>query len=396
MDKTKFLCILLLLTTVNLVAQSEKEVYKFSYDIETAIEKDTVPWKYQTGAAEYSFIGNYRKTLETWDRGGVGIPKLSKEDSLYFYNFTPINAKDYIIERSKNEQIIIINEAHINPSHRVFTLSLLQGLYNNGYRYLGLEALIDDTIINERKYPIMESGYYTKEPQFGNLIYTAIKIGFTLFGYEATENENGKEREIVQAENIANFLVKHPSGKMLIHCGHDHVIKGTPNNRSWEKAMAGRLKDYTEINPFTIEQTQYTEKSERKYNQPYISMVNKDFPVVLINKDENLFNGEKGNDQVDCKIIHPETYYINGRPNWLFSKGKRKAYYIEKSKIAQYPLLVLAYRKGEFDNNGVPADVIEVIENENIPPLILDKGEYEIIVKDSNYNIINRYDIKLE
>jgi|SRR5690554_196344 len=394
MSKTKFLSILFLLTTVNVVAQSEEFEYRFSIDIENAIEKDTVPWKYQIGANEFSFVGNYQKTRETWDKNGVGIPKITEEDSLYFIGFLPINARDYIIERSKSEQIIIINEAHTNPSHRTFTHSLLQGLYDNGYRYLGLEALFD-TIINERKYPIIESGYYTKEPEFGNLIYTALNIGFTLFGYDDF-NHNGKEREIAQARNIANFVEQNPNGKVLIHCGHDHVIKGAPNNPTWEKAMAGRLKEYTQINPFTIDQTQFAEKSERKYNHPYIAMVNKNFPVVLKDENGNLFNGKKGNDQVDIRIIHPETQYINNRPNWLLSIGNRKEYHIENFKITQYPLLVLAYRKDEFANNGVPVDIVEILENENIPSLILGNGSYEIIMKGKNYNIINKYEIKIE
>jgi len=394
MNRTKFLSILFLLVTVNGVAQSEKFEYRFSIDIEKAIEKDTVAWKYQIGANEYSFIGNYKKTRETWDKNGVGIPKITEEDSLCFIGFSPVNAREYIIEHSKNEQIIIINEAHTNPGHRTFTHSLLQGLYDNGYRYLGLEALFD-TIINERKYPIIESGYYTKEPEFGNLIYAALNIGFTLFGYDDFEH-NGKEREIAQARNIVNFIEQNPHGKVLIHCGHDHVIKGTPNNPTWEKAMAGRLKEYTQINPFTIDQTQFAEKSERKYNHPYIAMVNKEFPVVLIDENGNLFNGKKGNDQVDIRIIHPETQYVNNRPKWLLSVGNRKEYHIENSKITQYPLLVLTYRKDEFENNGVPADIIEVFENENIPSFILDKGNYEIIMKDRDYNIINRYEIKAE
>ena len=398
MKKTKFLGIILLFVTANVVAQSQKDVYKFSVDIENSIEKDTVPWKYQMGANEYSFIGNYKKTRETWDKGGVGIPRMTEEDSLYFRGFTPVSAKEYIIERSKDEQIIIINEAHTYPNHRTFTRSLLQGLYDNGYRYLGLEALWDniDTNFNERKYPIIESGGYIKEPEFGNLISAAINIGFTLFGYDYNFENGGKEREIGQARNIVNFIEKHPYAKVLIHCGHGHVTEGTPVIKSWEKAMAGRLKEYTQIDPFTIDQEQYPEKGDKKYNHPYITMINKEFPVVLIDENGNLFNRIRNNAQVDCVIIHPETHYVNNRPNWLLGEGNRKEYQIEKSKIIQYPLLVLAYRQNEFENNGIPTDIIEVFENENIPPLILNKGDYEIIIKDRDYNIINRYDVKIE
>ena len=398
MNKKRFLSILFLFVAANAVAQSDNEVYKFSIDIENAMEKDTITvpaLKYQMGANDYSFVGNYQKTRETFDRFlGLSMPGITEENKLYFAEIKPVNANEYIVERSKNEQIIIINEAHTNPNHRTFTHSLLQGLYDNGYRYLGLEALWD-TVINGRKYPIMESGYYTKESEFGNFIYAALKIGFTLFGYDGSEY-NGKEREIAQAQNIVNFMKKNPPAKVLIHCGHGHVVEGTPSIASWEKAMAGRLKEYTQIDPFTIDQTQYAERSDKQYNHPYITLINKDFPVVLIDENGNLFNGGKNVDQVDCIVIHPETHYVNSRPNWLLRVENRKEYHIEKPKIVQYPLLVLAYRKNEFENNGVPSDIIEVFENENIPSLILDKGNYEIVIKDQEYNTINRYDIKIE
>lgn len=394
MNIFSFFNVIFLFTAVEVIAQSEKFEYRFSMDIESSIEKDTVPWKYQMGANEYSFIGNYQKTRETWDKNGVRTPSISEEESLFFSGFTPVNARDFIIERSKTEQIIIINEAHTYPNHRTFTHSLLQELYNNGFRYLGLEALYDTTI-NERKYPIIESGYYTKESEFSNLIYAALNIGFTLFGYDDFEH-NGKEREIAQARNIANFIEQNPNGKVLIHCGHDHVIEGTPNNPTWEKAMAGRLKEYTQIDPFTINQTQFAEKSERKYNHPFISMANRELPVVFIDGNGNLFNGKKGSDQVDISVIHPETKYINNRPNWLLSVGNRKEYQIAKHTITQFPILVLAYRKNEFEHGGVPVDLIEVNDSDDVLSLILDIGTYEIIIKDTKYNIINKYEIIVE
>jgi hypothetical protein len=162
------------LTTVH--SQTKKEIYQFSKDIDSKIEKDSVKWKYQTGATDYSISGYYKKALETWDKNGATVPILTKEDSLYLTQFHPKNAKEYIVNRSKKEKVILINEAHNNAMHRVFTTSILQGLYDNGFRFLGLEAL-SDTLINKRKFPVLESGYYTKEPQFGNLIHEALKIG---------------------------------------------------------------------------------------------------------------------------------------------------------------------------------------------------------------------------
>ncbi|MBP1616167.1 MAG: hypothetical protein H6Q13_3615, partial [Bacteroidetes bacterium] len=359
------------------------------------IQKDSTDWKYQMGATDYSFSEYYKKALETWDKNGEGVKKVSREDSIYFKSFKPMTAKDYIIKRSKNEQIIIINEAHHIPMHRVFTTTLLQGLYNNGYRYFGLEALFD-SLINERKFLNSESGYYTNEPQLGNLVYEAIKIGFTIFNYEASEGKNGKEREIEQAQNIAKIIAKHPDSKFLIHCDYEHIIEGTPVNKSWEKAMAGRLKEFTKIDPFTIDQTFYSEKGDAKYNSPYIQLVNLDYPVIMVNNNGKTFNGGIENDQTDCRIIHPITKYINERPDWLTLNGRRRIYKIPNTEITEYPALILAYRKSEFEQKGIPADIVELTDENKTGRLLLDKGDYELIIKNKFYIIKNKYLIKIK
>ncbi|MDM1377879.1 hypothetical protein [Myroides marinus] len=85
-------------------------------------------------------------------------------------------------------------------------------MYENGYRYLGLEALIDIEI-NDRKFPTLESGFYTVELEFGNFIKQALDLGFIIFGYEAPQEanwdtDNWKNREIGQAQNIYRFMQK--------------------------------------------------------------------------------------------------------------------------------------------------------------------------------------------
>lgn len=393
--KQLFKCIFILLFSLKISAQTNAEVYQFSKDIDAKIQEDTLAWKYQMGATYYSISEYYKEALETWDKNGSAVRKISKEDSLYFNSFKQKKAKDYIINRSKNEQIIIINEAHHNNMHRVFTTSLLQGLYDNGYRFFGLEALADPSI-NERKFPIADSGFYVKEPQMANMLSEALKIGFVLFEYEAAEGKNGKEREIEEAANIAQLVNKNPNSKFLIHCGYDHVIEGTPTNKNWGKAMAGRLKDETNIDPFTIDQVFYTEKGDIKFTSPYVVMANPKKSVIMVNDSGKLFNGGVSIDQTDCRIIHPITEYINGRPNWLLLDGQRKTYTIPKSKITEYPVLVLAYRKNEYDQKGVPADIIEITNKETKTNLILDKGIYKIIIKDKNYKIIQEFDAKIK
>lgn len=388
----KFITIVFCLNSLISFGQTNSENYRFSNDILSQIDNDTVAWKYQTGATELSFNGYYAEVLKIWDKNGVRKPKTTNKDSLYYINSKKVNAKDYIIEQSKNSQIVIINEAHHIPKHRTFTKSLLKDLYDNGYRYLGLEALFDSTI-NERKFPIIESGYYTKEPEFGNLISEALKIGYTLFSYEASEGKNGKEREIEQAENIQKFIESVPNAKILIHCGYAHAFEN--EYPSWGKAMAGRLKDNTNIDPFTIDQTMFLERSDKENNHLFIKLNDTTEPIVLIDKDGQVFNGNKEIRQTDIVIIHPETKYIDNRPDWL--QNGKESYTIPSNKIKNSsPLLLLAYRENEFENNGVPTDIIEINDNKTSKKLYLTKGNYTIVTKDKNYNIIEKYKVEIK
>ncbi len=388
-NKTLFLC-LLALPYVKAQAQQKKESYQFANDIEKAINKDTVAWKYQLGATAYSFSQHFTKAAQTWDKNGANVPKITGADSLYFKRFKAQNALNYIIDRSKREQLIIINEAHHEARHRVFTTALLQGLYQNGYRLLGLEALAD-TLINKRGFPVVESGFYTQEPQMANMIAEALKIGFTVFGYEAGEGKNGKEREIEQAKNIAKVMAKNPGAKVLIHCGFDHAIEGTPGNKNWEKAMAGRLKEYTHIDPFTIDQVAYSPKGDTKYNSPYISLTHANMPVIMVAADGKTFNGPEGTDRTDCRIIHPVEQLKDGRATWLNQGLQRKSYTVPKAKLGTYPALVLAYRANEYAKNGIPADIIEISDPITPTHLLLAKGNYDIIVKNAAYQTIAQY-----
>lgn len=374
--------------------QQNTEFYLFTEEIQTKIDTDTVAWKYQTGAVNYSFIGDYKNTLKVWDEGMT--PRIYtpySSDSAYFEMATIQNAKDYISNRAKKEQVVIINEAHHNPKHRTFTRSLLDGLYKNGYRYLGLEAIYDSSI-NERNYPVKESGHYTNEPEFGNLIYEARKIGFIIFGYEASPGKNGKEREIEQAKNIQEFMKVNSDGKYLIHCGFDHVYENEVRN--WEKAMAGRLKEYTNIDPFTINQVMYTEKSKAEFGHPFLYATQEEEPFVLINENDEVFNGFSEPKQTDLIIIHPITKYTNERPNWL-SFGKNE-FWMTKSKLESYtyPIQVLAYRINEYENKGIPADIIEVKTEQTNKPLYLQHGEYKIVVRNNLYEIIDTFHVFIE
>ena len=96
-----------------------------------------------------------------------------------FADAKPVNAIAHIVEKAKEHHFILINEAHYNSQHRAFTKDLLKPLWEMGFRYLALETLgYEDTGLNERGYPVLSTGYYLKDSNFGNLVREALQLGY--------------------------------------------------------------------------------------------------------------------------------------------------------------------------------------------------------------------------
>lgn len=358
--------------------------YRLSSQIEADRSRDTTDMHDWFGLWGYSYIGEYRKALQLIDEINPPTPsaRMDREDSLYLNRFKPVNAVSCIVEKAKNAQIVIINEAHHVPQHRTFTTYLLEGLYRQGFRYLGVEGISqEEKNLNQRKYPVPETGFYTQEPQFGELLRVALTMGFEVFAYEATVGKNGKEREIEQARNIQRVLQRNPAARMLIHCGHSHVLEDSLAT-SWEKAMAGRLKEFTGIDPLTINQEPMTERGSPDRDDPLYRRVPVTEPTVLVNAAGKAFNGFKDFKGFDILVFHPRSTYQLGRPQWLLLGGRRKPYVLRPEQLTVgFPCLVLAYRENEKNPQGVPADVVEVTSREDRKALILAKGRYTVKVR---------------
>lgn len=358
-------------------------VYKFSEDIVKGTSFN------QMASHELSCIRDYAATLEMWDKDEDKPLSLSVKEKQDYSKYKPMNAVQFIINRSKTEQVIIINEAHHQPYHRVFTTHILKGLYENGFRYLCVEALGEDEYMHSRKFPIINTGGYIREPFFGNLIRVALGLGFTLVPYEDTKNsgydsKGNNLREIEQANNIKKILDKDSNAKILVHCGFGHIKEGTVPG--WGKAMAGRLIEYTGINPFTIDQVSMTEHSKQEFEDPYFKEDSFLNYTILVDSTGKLFNGPETNNQYDLRVILPRTNYIHGRPHWVF-ENQRIPYFLEKMEIS-YPCLVYAYLEDEKLHdynpyeNPVPFDIIELKSGNDKLALSLKKGVFKIIIED--------------
>src|SRR5690606_37224012 len=135
---------------------------------------------------------------------------------------------NHIKSLAANEKIIMLNEMHWTPRHRIFATKLLEALKENGYTYLAVEAVNQDFVsdLNNRKYPTKNSGYYTREPFFGLFIRKAMDMGFAIVGYDEFETDN---REKAQAVNLDKIFLKDTHAKVFVYAGIDHILENNAN-----------------------------------------------------------------------------------------------------------------------------------------------------------------------
>ncbi len=377
----KLLELLFFLMIVNKMG-AQNDPYYFSDSIISQYGKDS---QNETAAVKFSFIGEYIKALEYWDKKANHIADYQAIKNKYI----PVSAIEFIEKKAETEQIIIINEAHHQPSHRVFTTKLLQRLYNQGFRYFSAETLLENDIarLNLTKTPTVSTGYYTNEPCYGNLIREALRIGFKVFAYEATNSIPGQvgiqRREEEQAKNIKKIIDADPKAKILIHCGFGHLTEWCELPDL--KLMGCLVKEYTGINPYTIDQISNTERFLKEKETPFYKETDIVDNMVFIDSNNHELSVKN---LYDVAVFLPRTKYIEGRPNWMFSFERIP--YIIDSRSHSYPILIYAYLEDEYvdntnqKNKAIPFDLIEIKSEKETKALSLQRGNYIIIIKDTS------------
>jgi hypothetical protein len=293
----------------------------------------------------------------------------------------------------------MINEAHHLPYHRAFVLSMLKKFHDEGYRYLAIETL-DDSTINNKKYPDYSTGYYTTEPLFGEMIREALKLHFKLINYdsEVSCDGTGKDalycsrfRDSIMAVNLDNVFKADPKAKMLVYAGYDHIHEGS--NDVWKK-MAQFFKELTGIDPFTVELTEQTEHIYQFLNKKEFNAVNSlkhiTQPVIALQNNQP-WHGEF----VDATVIFPNYLSRNKRPSFYSIVGLRTRYSLERLKLetGQY---VQAFYADEKPGRRTPADQFVIGGPSSEKCLYLFKGSYDLEIKDGDGNLLRQVAITVE
>lgn len=307
------------------------------------------------------------------------------------------NAADEIIKLSGTKKVIMLNEDHLNPYGRIFAKGLLQSLYNNGYRYMAVEALTYDSQLNERDHVLKSSGFYVSEPSFGDLLREALKLGFLLVPYENDQPCECADvycrincRDSMQALNIADIFKQDPNAKVFVYAGHGHVYKKSTNLKV--KYMAERFAALTGITPFCIDQVEWNDQmyalKSSSDNENIKNIFNAKNSSVLKNPDNVYWVTPKRKSAVDMQIVHPHGTTEKAPPDWLLNKGENGLDLKLKGKKYKGSLLQVLYKSEVIKShvNVIPLINIGLKENNDI---------HFSLPNDTFYiQIINRNDVK--
>ncbi len=316
-------------------------------------------------------------------------------------NYEMHKAHESIVSLADDYQVVMINEEHDTPMHRAFTTRLLSDLYGKGFRYLAGETLGEDMeALNARGYPIQKTGFYSVDPVYGDMLRTALKLGFKLIPYEhkpkercvpTAENPNfcQDERERGQAQNLYDNIFKNdPNAKVLVHVGRGHNQK--LKQPDWAM-MAWHFQNISGIEPLSINQM-LSERSEPRFEKPEYRYVTKtrefNEPIVFKSKTGEWWNGHG----FDLIVYHPRSQYEQGRPVWLKMEGRRKPVTIKKILVPKTNVnqLVQAFVEDE-SADAIPMDQVIITGPENVPVLMLPKGRFQIRAMDEAGKIAGQY-----
>lgn len=303
------------------------------------------------------------------------------------------NAQGLIVDSARNYHFLLINEAHYNSQNRAFTRSLLKPLWEEGYRYLALETLwYTDTTLMERGYPVLSTGYYTRDPVFGNLVREALKIGYTLVTYETTAGLDRTLRDQDQARNIYQKTWQQDSvGKVLVHAGYDHI--GEVGEESYQP-MGAYLKALLGQEILTVEQQEMNALLESTKVHPFYQYAVDHYKLeepTIFTKDGQVLIDPIRSNTVDVQVYLPITKYEKGIPEWLLS-GNSKLYELPPTFEAYDGHLLQAVPLEERVD-AIPVD--QFVMGPERRSLLLPPGDYQLRIIDCQGTLVGVSEVKI-
>jgi hypothetical protein len=311
-----------------------------------------------------TFIGDYDGAADAFS-----IAQPAQDDdgpSPLAGNYTLKPAADVILDMAKSRKAVFFNEAHSAPITRTLTIELLAKLREEGFNYFAAETLYDtDRDLQKRGYPTPKTGFYVDEPLYGEMVRSAIKLGYKVVAYDVENAGVGDARERAGADSLySQVFKKDPKARLVVNAGFAHVQKS--GKYLGGSSIGEFFAKISGIDPLTIEQTMLIQHARPDQDHAYylavMQALHPQQPSVFVAPDGKAWTLKPG--KYDMSVFFPQYDVVKQRPSWLTLGGMRMMYPVAGDMCRnQFPCLIEARYANESDD-AVAADrtVLNIVD----------------------------------
>jgi len=332
----------------------------------------------QVLAAAEAELGAYEQAVQQYPQGAPvlrGTPATLPQPA----QSQALDAAETIAGLARDRRIVMVNEAHHAAQTRVLTLALLPRLRALGFTHFAAEGLDErDRDLAARGYPTKASGPYIDEPLYGEIIRTALRLGFVVVAYESPARDT-QQREEEQAQHLVERVFRlRADARLFVHAGYAHVHKRADYLDS--DTMAMRLARKTGIDPLVVDQTVLRPGAPAGEYAGYRQLL-RSYPIKTATVFATSDRGAAWSLEprfYDISVLLPPTHVIDGRPDWLRLAGERSAVAISIDLQAMSLPCVIEARYANEGEDAVPADRLLIERGGRTAVLFLRGGDYRI------------------
>lgn len=276
---------------------------------------------------------------------------------------------DEIAEDPSGPQIVMLNETHFDPRHRMVAQRLAEILAEQGFAYFAAETF--NIRVAEGRVPgsvPFNIGAYSYEPIYARMLRGIDDLGLSPLAYEQRPEQQPENpetwearinaREIAQTENLMAALFEHtPDARVFIYVGGGHLQEQPVYREGREEVrwFGNRLAEATGVNPVTI--VQYPCVSESG--------------AVWADGSETSSAG-----RVDYFIGHPPLEFERNRPTWRREIGDIDIE-IPAELLSDNDRIVVEAHPVGGTTDDVAIERLMLWPGEDIP-LLLPPGRYDL------------------
>jgi tetratricopeptide (TPR) repeat protein len=314
-----------------------------------------------------------------------------------------VDAVPVVLAQAHGRRAVFLNESHGQSQTRAANYALLAGLRADGFNVLAMETLSSgptiarsadhcssttmlDAELPTRGYATVNTGYYSADPVYAEMIREALRLGFRLVAYDNRVADGVPAREQNQAENLACVFKDDPSARLVVFAGFSHIAEGKD---FWVPggAMAARFKMLSGIDPLSVDTTTQLYLDPAKL--AFADAGAKAAPVSFALQDANGAN--YGTENFDLALYVPApAHREDGKASWLALGGTRAPNRVDvKACDGISPCIIQARRVGEHED-AIPADVCVVATSATGCSLFLRPGNYEVTAVDGAETVLDR------